>query len=163
MEMIHFAEREITDHTQASIAIMVGIFGVLLLFSDIEKTHENQNLWRSNIPLMLTLTAVYGGLLFFGLKFTIERQIFYVLRENLYRQCYSEYNTNLKKISDINWLTKQALRRTRNEAGQERKEAGQEKSEDFRWTSYDLIALIMPAILYPLVFFALWYFIANPH
>src|SRR6266487_361168 len=110
-EMIRLAMHEMTDHTQTSIAIIVGIFGILLLFSEIEREAPT-NTWILNFKgLMIVLSFMYWGLILYGLKSIIERQIFYALKENLIGDLYSTYNdVKLKEIKQKGgWTTKFAL------------------------------------------------------
>jgi hypothetical protein len=92
-EMLHFAEQEITDRTQTAIAIIVGIFGILILFTDIERVNH------MGVQTMLVLSVVYWGLAFTGVIFLIQRQTFIVLKEDLVRQLNPIYNETMKEIS----------------------------------------------------------------
>jgi hypothetical protein len=96
-EKMQFAIQGITDNSRFAIAIAVGIFGVLTLFTQVPRTYSEQD----EIFLFLariTLSVAYWVLILMGLVAHAHHRMYNALLENYIRRDYRVYEDDLKNI-----------------------------------------------------------------
>lgn len=121
-ELINFATQGMSENAQFSVAIAVGIFGILGIFVTLD-THNNMKpqdiFWKNALwtqPQWIWLTGIvlsiaYWALVLFGIQSYVTRRLFEgVTGDYLKKMNEEEYYNDIKEISKenklANWMFK---------------------------------------------------------
>jgi hypothetical protein len=111
-ESINFATQQMSENAQFSIAIAVGIFGILAIFASINE-HHNDDFWKnalwiqkpSIIAIGVVLSIAYWALVLFGIQSYVSRRLFEGMTGNYLKKSYQEwYFNDIKEIARENKL-----------------------------------------------------------
>jgi hypothetical protein len=111
-EPINFATQGMSDYAQFSVAIAVGIFGILAIFASINQ-YNNEDFWKSAlwmqkpsiIAIGIVLSIAYWALVLFGIQSYVSRRLFEGVTGNYLKKSNQEWYFNgIKEIARENKL-----------------------------------------------------------
>ena len=121
-ELINFATQGMSENAQFSIAIAVGIFGILAIFATIENYDDREAqdifgktaLWTHPLSIKIigtVLSIAYWALILFGIQSYVSRRLFEALTGDYLKKMNEEgYYNNIKEIAKenklANWMVK---------------------------------------------------------
>jgi len=118
-ELINFAIQGMSENAQFSVAIAVGIFGILAIFASIHD-HDNYNFWENALwmqPLRvvmigIVLSIAYWALVLFGIQSYVSRRLFEgTMGDYLKKMNEERYYNNIKEIAKENRLANWMVRK----------------------------------------------------
>jgi hypothetical protein len=140
-EKVNFAMQGMTDNAQVTIAVAVGIFGVLAIFVNITQS----SVWTKDLitltAALIILSIAYWALVVLGLSCYIFRRLFEGLLGGYTKIWYPEYESEIREIAKRNKLTHLVL-----------KALWPEREEKFR-------GIWVLSIFYIVISSSLWFFI----
>jgi hypothetical protein len=99
-----------SDYAQFSVAIAVGIFGILAIFASINQ-YNNEDFWKSTlwmqkpsiIAIGIVLSIAYWALVLFGIQSYVSRRLFEGVTGNYLKKSNQEWYFNgIKEIAREN-------------------------------------------------------------
>ena len=117
-EFINFAIQGMGENAQFSLAIVVGVFGVLAIFASINDHQKpeflNNALWMQSQNIIViggVLSAAYWALILFGIQTYVSRRLFEgVMGDYLKKMNEEHYFNDIKEIAKenklVNWMFK---------------------------------------------------------
>ncbi len=106
-EKINFAMQGSQESAQITIAIAVGVFGILTLFFMIHEQVWTKSHWTMIYLLIyrIILSVAYWALVLFGFQSYLTRQLFEGLIGYYQKSAHEEWYDDIKKIAGENRLT----------------------------------------------------------
>jgi hypothetical protein len=121
-ELINFATQGMSENAQFSVAIAVGIFGILAIFATIDNYDDKEAqdifsktaLWTHPLSIKIigiVLSIAYWALVLFGIQSYVTRRLFEGTMGNYLKKMNEErYYNDIKEIAKennlANWMVK---------------------------------------------------------
>jgi hypothetical protein len=118
-ELINFATQGMNENAQFSVAIAVGVFGILAIFVSIHD-HDNEDFWKnvlwmqhpSILIIGIVLSIAYWALVLFGIQSYVSRRLFEGTMGNYLKRMNEErYYNDIKEIAKENRLADWMVRK----------------------------------------------------
>jgi hypothetical protein len=150
---IGFASQNISDLSQLSLAVAIGLFGILAISVGIDQVlSENRHTSLINLDLMrwegstkIILSVAYFGLFLVGAACIVWHKFFSMVQEKYIVEHYKDYLDDLKEVANVNRYLRLFTRSLTEKIGTE----GWLK-KGFKWT---IILILFP---YSTITVALW-------
>ena len=119
-EPINFATQGMSDYAQFSVAIAVGIFGILAIFASINE-YKNEDFWKNALWMKSqsikfiggVLSFAYWALVLFGMQTYVTRRLFEGVLGKYHKKINGEeewLNGDIREIAKenklANWIVK---------------------------------------------------------
>jgi hypothetical protein len=117
-ESINYATQQMGENAQFSIAIAVGIFGILAIFAIINP-HNNEDFWKNALWMQkpsikaigVVLSIAYWALILFGIHSYVIRRLFEGIVGKYHKKMNIEWlNGDIKEIAEENKLANWIVR-----------------------------------------------------
>jgi hypothetical protein len=109
-ELINFAKQGMSENAQFSVAIAVGIFGILAIFVSIQE-RDNEDFWKNALWMQtpgvlmigIVLSIAYWALVLFGIQTYVSRRLYEGIMGDYLKKMNEEwYYNGIKEIAKEN-------------------------------------------------------------